>query len=59
MEDDQNAKVVGIAEDVFVELHHVLLVATKEIDLDASDADALHPCHFGTAFTALVHLAEG
>ena len=35
MEDNLNAIIVGIAEDVFILLHGMLLVATEEIYLDA------------------------
>lgn len=33
MEDNLNAIIVGIAEDIFILLHGMLLVATKEIYL--------------------------
>ena len=35
VEDHLNAKVVGIRKDIFVELHHCLLVATEKVDLDS------------------------
>ena len=59
MEDALQAEVVGIAKDVLVELHHRLLVATKEVDLDAEDARLLHPCHLLTTCTGAVHLTDG
>ena len=45
MEDTLDAVAVGIEEDILVELHRLLLVATKEIDLDTLHADALEPGH--------------
>ena len=56
MEDDLQSEVVGIGEDIFIELHHVLLVASKEIDLDAKDAGTLHPCHLLATGAYAVHL---
>ena len=35
MEDHLDAEVVGVSEDVLIELHHLLLVATEEVYLDA------------------------
>lgn len=58
MEDAKQAKVVGIAENILIELHHGLLVATKEVDLDASDAVLLHPFHLLATDTAVVHLTD-
>ena len=40
--DSLNAIIVGIAQDVFILLHGMLLVATKEIYLDTLDADKQH-----------------
>ena len=48
MEDDEQTEVVGVGEDILIELHHRLLVATKEIHLDTTNTDALHPCHLST-----------
>ena len=57
MEDDLQTEVVGIGEDILVELHHGLLVATEEVDLDAQDAIFLHPCHLLATGSRLIHLA--
>ena len=57
VENHKNPEVVGIGKDILIELHHVLLVTSKEVHLDAAYAHALHPRHFGTTFTALIHLA--
>ena len=56
MENALDAIVVGIGEDIFVELHHLLLVATEEVDLDSQNAVLLHPSHLLAACTTLVHL---
>ena len=56
MEDHLDAEVVGVCEDVLIELHHLLLVATEEVYLDAQDAVLLHPRHLLTTGTRLVHL---
>ena len=45
MEDTLNAEIVGIGQDIFIELHHLLLIATEEIDFDSTNANLLHPCH--------------
>ena len=58
MEDAHQAEVVGIAEDVLVELHHRLLVATEEIDLDAANAVVLHPLHLLATDAGVVQLAD-
>ena len=55
MEDDEKPIVVGVGENVFVELHHRLLVATEEVYLYATNAYALHPCHLLTTHMRLVH----
>ena len=46
---------VGIAEDVLVELHGLLFVTSKEVDLDAFDANGLHPFHLPFAGNGCVH----
>ena len=48
MEDDKQTEIVGVGEDIFIELHHRLLVASEEIHFDTTNTDALHPCHLGT-----------
>ena len=58
MEDDHEAEIIGIGKDVFVKLHHVLLVASEEVDLDAFDAYALHPAHLIASHAAVVHLVD-
>ena len=55
MEDHHQAEVVGIGQDVLVELHRLLLVGAEEVHLDAPDADALHPLHLPPAGNAPVH----
>ena len=55
MEDNLNAIIVGIAEDVFILLHGMLLVATEEIYLDALDADTLHPGQLLLAGHDVIH----
>ena len=45
VEDALDAVAVGIIEDVLIQPHGLLLVARKEIDLDALHPDALHPGH--------------
>ena len=59
MEDTHDAEVVGIGEDVFIELHHRLLVATEEIDLDTKHTNLLHPLHLLTTLIGVVHNAFG
>ena len=55
MEDDLQTVSVGITEDILIETHGLLLVATEEVDLDALDADALHPCHLPFTGDAGIH----
>ena len=56
MEDHLQSEVVGIGEDILIELHHRLLVTAEEVHLDTQDAILLHPGHLLTAGTRLVHL---
>ncbi len=46
---------VGIREDIFVELHHLLLIRAKEVDLDTCDIILLHPCHLLLTSNRSVH----
>ena len=55
MEDHHQAEVVGIGQDILVELHRLLLVRAEEVHLDAPDTDALHPLHLPPAGNAPVH----
>ena len=55
MEDDLQAVAVGIGENVLVELHRLLLVSSKEVDLDTFDTDALHPLHLTFTGNGCVH----
>ena len=55
MEHHLQAIAVGIAEDVLVEAHHLLLVATEEVHFDALHANALHPFHFPFTGNGCVH----
>ena len=45
MEDNLQTIIVGIAKDILVQLHNMLLVATEEVNLYAFDAYRLHPPH--------------
>src|SRR5574344_232070 len=45
MEDHHQGVVVGIAEDVFIKAHCLLLVASEEVNLDSLDAYAFKPAH--------------
>ena len=58
VEDDLYAEIVGIGQDILIELHHGLLVASEEVDLDAQDAVLLHPRHLLATCCRLVHLAS-
>ena len=55
MEDHLQAIIVGIAEDILIELHRLLLVATEEIHLDTYHANLLHPRHLLLAGDGIVH----
>ena len=55
MEDTLDAVAVGIEEDILVKLHRFLLVAGKEIHLDALHAYALQPGHLAVAGDAVIH----
>ena len=55
MEDDLQAITVGIAQDVLIELHRLLLVASEEVNLDAYDTDTLHPAHLFLAGNTRTH----
>ena len=55
MEYNLQTVTVGIREDIFVELHHLLLIRAKEVDLDTCDIILLHPCHFLFASNRSVH----
>ena len=55
MEDNLQAIIVGIAEDILVKLHRLLLVATEEIHLDAYYTNLLHPSHLLLAGDGIVH----
>ena len=46
---------VGIREDILVELHGLLLVATEEVYLDAPHAYTLHPFHLALAGHGGIH----
>ena len=46
---------VGIAEDVLIEGHRLLFVTSEEVDLDAFDANGLHPFHLPFAGYGCVH----
>ena len=56
MEDDQQSEVVGIYQNILIQLHHLLLVTTEEVDLDTTDPGFLHPCHLLSAHQVVVHL---
>ena len=46
---------VSITKDVLILLHCLLLVATKEVHLDALYSNALHPGHFSFASNSSIH----
>ena len=54
MEDTLDAIAIGIEEDILVELHRLLLVAAKEVHLDALYANALQPGHLTITCDAVV-----
>ena len=58
VEDHQQPEVIGINQDILIQLHHLLFVATEEIHLDTTDASTLHPCHLLTAHQMVVHLTD-
>ena len=58
VENALDAVVVGIAEDIFIESHRLLLVATEEVDLDSFNPDTLHPRHVLLAFDGVIHHAS-
>ena len=55
VEDDLQPIAVGIAENILVEAHGLLLVTTEEIDLDAFDTYRLHPLHLAFTGNRSVH----
>ena len=59
MEDTLDTKLVGVGQDILVELHHSLFVATEEINLDTQDSILLHPSHLLTSSRRTVHLVQG
>ena len=56
VENHLQTEVIGIGENILVELHHGLFVTAEEVHLDTEDAVLLHPGHLLTTRTALVHL---
>ena len=59
MEDDLQTVVVGIGEDGLVEAQRLLLVATKEIHLDAGYAVVAQPTHLSLTTDGAVHTLTG
>ena len=57
VEDHLDAEVIGVGQDILIQLHHLLLVAAEEVHLDAQDAVLLHPCHLLPSRSRLIHLA--
>ena len=55
VEDHLQAVIVGIAQDILVEFHRFLLVASEEIHLDTYHAYLLHPRHLLLAGDSIVH----
>ena len=55
VEDDLQPIAVGIAENILVEAHGLLLITTEEIDLDTFDAYRLHPLHLALTGNRSVH----
>ena len=59
MEDDLQPKVIGIGEDILIELHRVLFVAGKEVHLDTLDTNLLQPSHLLASHAGVVHALFG
>ena len=55
MEDDLKSIVIGIAEDILVELNRLLLVATEEINLYCLHTYLLHPRHVTLTGNRIAH----
>ena len=58
MEYHKQSVIIGIGENVLIELQHLLLVATEEIDLYSAYSGVMHPFHFFTALYSVVHLSQ-
>lgn len=48
---------VGISQNIFIQLHGMLFVATKEINLYAPNPNTLHPFHLFASRNGIVHKA--
>ena len=55
MEHHLQTMTVGIAQDILIELHGLLLVATEEVNLDSLHTNALQPAHLLFAGNGGVH----
>ena len=55
MEDDHQSMIIGIAENVFIKTHRLLLVTTKEIHFNAFHSQLLHPAHLLFADNGIIH----
>ena len=56
VEDYHQTVVVSITQNIFIQAHRFLLVATKEINFDSFHSKALQPFHFTFADNSIVHV---
>ena len=56
VEDHHQAVIVGITQDIFIQVYRFLLVATKEIDFNAFYSETLQPFHLAFADNGVVHV---
>ena len=55
MENDRNAVIVGVRQNLLVKLHGLLLVAGEEVHLNAFHAVVAQPFHLGLTGDGIVH----
>ena len=55
MEHHLKSITIGIAQNILVKLHGLLLVTSKEVNLDTLNTNALKPLHFLLASDRGVH----
>ncbi|CDA82434.1 unknown [Bacteroides sp. CAG:754] len=58
VEDNHQSVVVCITEDLFIQTHRFLFVATEEIDFDSFHPKALQPFHFTLADDGVIHMVD-
>jgi len=56
VEDYHQTVVVSITQNIFIQAHRFLLVATKEINFDSFHSKTLQPFHFTFADNSIVHV---